>query len=74
MGDLDDRMGVEETASAEVTRQYVPPRFPCTLCGKETLEHTPEVDVTDGGVVDEIPRRICTSQTCRHVSRHDRRK
>lgn len=45
----------------------VDPRHPCVQCGKETKEHHPEERTLDDGIVVSIPRRICSSKSCRHI-------
>jgi hypothetical protein len=48
--------------------ERTPPRFPCGACGKETKEHHPEERTLSDGATALVPRRICSSPTCRAVS------
>lgn len=71
----DDRVAMSESVSAELTNEVVPPRFPCIVCGKETLEHVDRLlEIGHGAEPVKVPQRICSSALCRHVHENDPRK
>ena len=60
---FNDKVGSTDGVVAGLEPFEAPPRFPCPLCGKETLEHTPDPHGT--------ARRICSAATCRNVINAD---